>query len=81
MCVLVIDEPLSLLYSGSLRYGGGGYHVPVSRNQLTEDRRDHRQEKVEGRNFILDKLCELGFGEVTCGFIVFGLWLVSVELR
>ena len=47
---------------GSPRYGS--YHVPVSQNQLTDPRLDTRQEKLEGRNFILDKLCELGFGEV-----------------
>jgi len=40
-----------------------GYHVPVSQNQLTDSRLGTRQEKLEGRNFILDKLCELGFGE------------------
>ena len=41
----------------------GGYHIPTAQTQLTDSRRD--EQRVEGRNFILDKLCELGFGEVS----------------
>ena len=60
---------LTNVVTGGPRYSG--YHVPVSQNQLTDTRLDTRQEKLEGRNFILDKLCELGFGEVGIVGIVY----------
>jgi len=40
--------------------GYADYHVPVQQNVLGDGK---RREDIEGRNFILEKLCELGLGE------------------
>ena len=40
----------------------GWNHIARAQSQ-TEKRRN--KQRVEGRNFILDKLCELGFGDVS----------------
>ena len=48
--------------SGSLGYAN--YHIPVQQNIHGDGK---RREDIEGRNFILEKLCELGLGEVESG--------------